>query len=67
MAFNPRQLKTVLANNPKIDLALFNNTEVIFDKNPTPSIIPPKIMAAIINKMVQSIPIIPPAVNKSFN
>ena len=67
MVFNPKQLKTVLANNPKIDLALFNNTEVIFDKKPTPSIIPPKIMAAIINKMVQSIPIIPPAVNKSFN
>jgi hypothetical protein len=58
---------TVLENNPKIDLAIFNRASVILSSPPMPSIIPPNIMAQIIKIMVHIMPIIPPDENSSLS
>ena len=65
--FNPKQLITVLANNPKTEDAKDNKTVVILAKAPIASMIPPKTIADRINNIVQSIPIIPLELNKSFS
>ena len=67
IAFKPIQLTTVLKNNPKIEVASFNNSLVILAKAPMASIVPPKTIAQQIRKIVHNIPFIPPALNNSFN
>ena len=46
--FKPKQLITVLANKPNIDVAIDKSARVILDSAPIPSIIPPNTMAQII-------------------
>ena len=67
MAFKPKQLKTVLPNNPKTEVATDSKLLVIFANAPMASIMPPKTMAQIINRMVHNIPKMPPELNNSVN
>src|SRR5690606_31461779 len=67
LTFSAKQLATVLANRPKVVVAILKRALLILAKAPIASITPPKTIAHIISQMVLSMPDIPPAVNKSFS
>ncbi|CEN34403.1 hypothetical protein CCYN74_100149 [Capnocytophaga cynodegmi] len=66
VTFNAKQLITVLANSPKVEVNKCSKKAVIRSKAPIASITPPKAIAQIMSHIVLSIPLIPEEENNSF-